>query len=630
MTAVTRNTEYDVVAVGGGAAGGMAETTWLDATAQADLVRRGEVSPKELAEAAIARIEAVNPRLDAVIRTRFEAARLQADGDLPDGPFRGIPILYKDVACTVAGEPTAFGLGPLREMAWPATSYLAEQFRAAGFIPLGRTNMAELATSATTEPRSIPPARNPRDPGHSASGSSGGSAAAVAAGLVPVAHATDGAAPSASRRVSAGWSGPLIGEAWAGGAINGAVTRTVRDAVGVLDVISKRMPGEPYYAPPLPRPLAREAGADPGRLRIGVPDRPDAEGFVDDPQCRAAVAGAARLLESLGHHVEQSAPAAMFEPEFTGHFDTLVAADAEATFQAFERLLGHPIGDEEIEPRNAAYRRAGRARSVHDHPAIVGRGRAVRLRRRLPPAHRGMVQPQATSASPSADPDRRPLARDVARGRPARRRVEHAGRRPRRRRPPQRAARPPLRRERPRARFDHPLDHPAGLLRPARRHQGRDPRGDRRRLRARRLEPVPPRTRPTWHSGSSRNSSARPLSSGKGHGLAIPHTTGTLRRRAGPAAPSRPDRQSHRPGPADPVPPQSTLRTAPHHTSRPPYTGHADYSRLTTVPAGGWPGADVQFWANGQDCGESSALHALSCGGWCTTRLTAWVCRWRS
>ena len=109
MTALTRNTEYDVVAVGGGAAGGMAtggmaETTWLDATAQADLVRRGEVSPKELAEAAIARIEAVNPRLDAVIRTRFEAARLEADGDLPDGPFRGVPILSKDVACTVAGE----------------------------------------------------------------------------------------------------------------------------------------------------------------------------------------------------------------------------------------------------------------------------------------------------------------------------------------------------------------------------------------------------------------------------------------------------------------------------------------------------------------------------------------------
>ena len=106
----------------------MTETTWLDATAQADLVRRGEVRPEELVEAAISQIEAVNPRLNAVIRTRFDAARLEAEGDLPDGPFRGVPILFKDLGCTVEGEPTAFGIGPLRELAWPVTSYLAQQF----------------------------------------------------------------------------------------------------------------------------------------------------------------------------------------------------------------------------------------------------------------------------------------------------------------------------------------------------------------------------------------------------------------------------------------------------------------------------------------------------------------------
>jgi len=349
----------------------MAETTWLDATAQADLVRRGEVSPKELAEAAIAAIEAVNPQLDAVIRTRFDAARQEADGELPDGPFRGVPIVYKDLGCLVAGETTAFGLGPLREVAWPVTSYLAGQFRAAGFVPLGRTNVPEMGTTVTTEPRSFPPARNPWDPGHSAGGSSGGSAAAVAAGLVPVAHANDGGGsiriPASEcglvglkptrGRVS---QGPLIGEAWGGGVIDGAVTRTVRDAAGVLDVISRRMPGEPYYAPPLPRPLAHEVGADPGRLRIGVLDRPAAEGYLDDPQCRAAVASTARLLESLGHHVGQSAPAAMFDGDFTRHFNMIVAADAEASFQAFERALGRPISEDEIEPRNARYRRAGR------------------------------------------------------------------------------------------------------------------------------------------------------------------------------------------------------------------------------------------------------------------------------
>jgi len=351
------------------------ETTWLDATAQAELVRRGAVSPKELAEAAIARIEAVNPRLNAVIRTRFDAARLAAEGDLPDGPFRGVPILFKDLGCTVAGEPTAFGLGPLRELAWPVTSYLAEQFLAAGFVALGRTNVPELGTTVTTEPRSFPPARNPWDPGHSTGGSSGGSAAAVAAGLVAVAHANDGGGsiriPASEcglvglkptrGRVS---QGPLVGEAWAGGTIDGALTRSVRDAAGVLDAISKRMPGEPYYAPPLPRPLAEEVGAGPGRLRIGVIDRPGLAGFLDGPQCRAAVAGAARLLESLGHHVDESAPSAMSELEFLGHFTTIIAADAEATFRAFEMLLGRPIGDDEIEPRNAAYRRAGRELSA--------------------------------------------------------------------------------------------------------------------------------------------------------------------------------------------------------------------------------------------------------------------------
>jgi amidase len=349
---------------------GVADMTWLDATAQADLVRRGEVHPSELAEAAIARIEKVNPKLNAVIRTRFDAARQEAAGDLPDGPFRGVPILFKDLGCMVAGEVTAFGIGPLRDLPFPITSYLAEQFRAAGFVPLGRTNVPELGTTVTTEPLSFPAARNPWDPGHSTGGSSGGSAAAVAAGMVAVAHANDGGGsiriPASEcglvglkptrGRVS---QGPLVGEAWAGGVIDGAVTRTVRDAAGVLDVISNPMPGEPYYAPPLPRPLVQEVGADPGRLRIGVLDHPGPEGYLDDPQCRAAVAGAARVLESLGHHIDQSAPAAMFEQEIPGHFNAIIAADAAEMFQAFEMLLGRPIGDDEIEPRNAAYRRSG-------------------------------------------------------------------------------------------------------------------------------------------------------------------------------------------------------------------------------------------------------------------------------
>jgi amidase len=351
------------------------DTTWLDATAQADLVRRGEVSPKELVDAAIARIEAINPRLDAVIRTRFDQARAEAGGDLPAGPFRGVPILLKDLGCLVAGEPTAFGLGPLRGFAWPLTSYLADQFRAAGFVALGRTNVPELGTTITTEPKANAPARNPWNTGHSTGGSSGGSAAAVASGMVAVAHANDGGGsirvPASEcglvglkptrARVS---QGPLVGEGWAGATIDGSVTRTVRDTAGILDAISGRMPGEPYYAPPLPRPLTEEVGADPGRLRIGVLDRPGTEGYLDDPECRAAVAGAARLLESLGHHVEESAPAAMHETEFAAHFLAVIAADTETAFQDLELLLGRAIGDDEIEPRNVAYRQAGKALDV--------------------------------------------------------------------------------------------------------------------------------------------------------------------------------------------------------------------------------------------------------------------------
>jgi len=346
--------------------------TWLDATAQADLVRRGDVSATELVEAAIGRIEAVNPKLDAVIRTRFDQARAEAAGSLPGGPFRGVPILLKDLGCTVEGEATAFGLGPLRDVAWPTTSYLARAFRAAGFLPLGRTNVPEMGTTVTTEARSFPAARNPWDPGRSAGGSSGGSAAAVASGMVPVAHGNDGGGsiriPSSEcgllglkptrGRVS---QGPLVGEGWAGGTIDGVLARTVRDAAGILDAISTREAGEPYYPPPLPRPLREEVGADPGRLRIGVLDRPHGDGYLDDPQCRAAVASTARLLEELGHYVEESAPEAMFDEGFARHFVTIIAADTEATFQAFEALLGRPISEDEIEPRNVGYRQAGAA-----------------------------------------------------------------------------------------------------------------------------------------------------------------------------------------------------------------------------------------------------------------------------
>jgi amidase len=355
------------------------DAAWLDATGQADLVRRGEASPKELVEAAIARIEKLNPELDAVIRTRFDAARAEAGGDVPDGPFRGVPFLLKDLGAHVEGEPTAHGLRALEDVAWPQTSYLAAAFRAAGFISLGRTNVPQLGSTVTTEALGYPPARNPWNREHSTGGSSGGSAAAVASGMVAAAHANDGGGsiriPASEcglvglkptrGRVS---QGPAVGEGWAGGTIDGVVTRSVRDAAAILDTISAPMPGDPYVAPLLPRPLREEVGADPGRLRIGFITGPGGRaGYLDDPECRAAVEGAARLLESLGHELSESAPDAMYDEDFGRVFPLIIAADEALELREFEALLGRPIADEELEPRNRLYRSWGATITAPDY-----------------------------------------------------------------------------------------------------------------------------------------------------------------------------------------------------------------------------------------------------------------------
>jgi amidase len=360
---------------------GVTDTTWMDATGQAELVRRGEVSPKELVEAAIDRIERVNPQLNAVVRNRFDAARADAAGTLPDGPFRGVPMLLKDMGCHVAGEETHYGTSFLRDagVRWPTDSFLARLFRAAGFVSLGRTNVPEFGTTVTTEPVATGPARNPYDPTRSTGGSSGGSAAAVAAGLVPLAHASDGGGsirvPASEcglvglkpprARVS---QGPEVGESWAGATIDGVLTRSVRDSAAALDAIGRPMPGDPYAAPPLPRPVVEEVGAPVGRLRVGLLDADPGEQYLDHPACRAAVERAGRLLEQLGCAVEPGTPEAMFDPLFPRFFTTTVAADTALTISAFERFtLGRPIDDEELEPRNRVHRAVGRKLSAEDY-----------------------------------------------------------------------------------------------------------------------------------------------------------------------------------------------------------------------------------------------------------------------
>jgi len=356
----------------------------LDGTAQADLVRSGAITAAELVEAAIDRIERVNPIINAVIGERFDRARAEARGVLPDGPFTGVPFLVKDLGLNIAGEPYHAGTRFLKEAGYIArtSSYLADKLRSAGLVVLGRTNTPEWGCTITTEPLSYGPTRNPWDTNHSSGGSSGGSAAAVAAGLVPMAHGGDGGGsiripasecglvglkPSRGR-VS---QGPLVGESWMGATIDGVLTRSVRDTAAMLDAISGPMPGDPYTAPPPSRPYTAEVREAPGTLRIGLLDHPLDPPAEGAPECRAAVHDVAALLESLGHTVEAAHPSALEDDGFSHHYRQVVAACTAADVAYWEHEVGRPLDEDDLEPDNLALARWGRSLSAADYLAVV-------------------------------------------------------------------------------------------------------------------------------------------------------------------------------------------------------------------------------------------------------------------
>ncbi|MFM8408950.1 MAG: amidase, partial [Alphaproteobacteria bacterium] len=260
------------------------EIAALDATAQADLVRRREVSPAELVEGAIERLLRIDPQINAVVHRALDEARARARrADLPDGPFRGVPFLLKDLGGTQAGQPYSGGMRALHREGFRETtdSWLVRRFDAAGLVPLGRTSTPELGLLPTTEPEAFGPTRNPWNLGHGSGGSSGGSAAAVAAGIVPLAHASDG---GGSIRIPASACGlvglkttrgrcsfgPAAGERWSGFSVEFAVTRSVRDAAALLDAVAGPQCGDPYFATPPARPFRDAVGARVGRLRVGV------------------------------------------------------------------------------------------------------------------------------------------------------------------------------------------------------------------------------------------------------------------------------------------------------------------------------------------------------------------------
>ncbi len=351
----------------------------LDATAQAALVRSGEVSAAELVDTAIARAEAVDPALNAIIHRRFDEARREAV-DLDAGgddlrPFAGVPFLLKDLDGTAAGQPLHAGTRFLRDHGYvaPADSELTARFRdRGGLVCLGRTNTPELGLVTTTEPESYGPTRNPWNTDHSTGGSSGGSAAAVAAGIVPMAHAGDG---GGSIRIPASECGlvglkpsrgritvgPELGEAWSGLVARLAVTRTVRDTAALLDAVHGPGVGDPYWAPPPASPYLDEVANEPGSLRIGWVAEPLGGTATCDPQVAAATRATADALESLGHRVEQAHPEALGDPASTQHFMVAYGAWVARELDRLGEMVGEPVTADDVEAGTWLLAESGRA-----------------------------------------------------------------------------------------------------------------------------------------------------------------------------------------------------------------------------------------------------------------------------
>jgi amidase len=340
----------------------MTDLPWLDGTAQADLVRRGEVTATELAAAAVERITALNPRLNAVVLEMFEEGSRRAAALNAQGPLAGVPFLLKNILCSGADEPVTMGMRAFAEAGYrqPHDTYLARRFKDAGLITLGKTNTPEFALKGATEPEVHGPTHNPWQLGRSPGGSSGGAAAAVASGMVPLAHASDGGGsiripasacglvglkPSRGR-VSLG---PDAGEMWHGFACELGVTRSTRDTAALLDIAHGFMPGDPYTAPTPVRPYREEIGADPGRLRIGLMDRAPSAWPALHEDCVEAARDAGRLLEELGHIVEPAHPRVLDELDYRSLFYVIVTANTQAALESAATVLGRPLGRDDME-----------------------------------------------------------------------------------------------------------------------------------------------------------------------------------------------------------------------------------------------------------------------------------------
>ena len=353
----------------------------LDATAQAALVREKSVHPLELVEAAIARIGSLNPKLNAVVTPMFDRARAEASVALADGPFTGVPFLLKDLVAEYAGVRFTEGSAFLDGHYTPESdSELTRRLRRAGLVVVGKTNTPELGILPTTEPRLFGPTRNPWNLDRTPGGSSGGSAAAVAAGLVAMAHGNDG---GGSIRIPASCCGlfglkptrgrnplgPIYGDIFSGLVVEHAVTRSVRDSAALLDATAGADLGDPYAAPPPARPYLEEINRQPGFLRVAFTSRA-ATGVPVHADCVRAVEDAAKLCEDLGHDVTE-ATLDLEGDAISQAFIAVWSAGTAWSIDDWARRTGQTPSADRFEPLTWALYEMGNCRRAADYLLAV-------------------------------------------------------------------------------------------------------------------------------------------------------------------------------------------------------------------------------------------------------------------
>ncbi len=351
-----------------------------DAVGLAGLVANKDVSAEELLDEAIARTERINPAINAVTHKHYDEARAAIDAGLPDGPFKGVPFLIKDLHLLLTGTVTTFGSALFKDYKADHDATLTERYKKAGLVIFGKTNTPEFGLTVTTEPRLFGPTKNPWSLDHSPGGSSGGASAAVAAGIVPLANASDG---GGSIRVPAATTGtfgmkptrgrtpmgPDRGEGWAGQSISHAISRSVRDNAALLDATCGTAPGDPYEVAPPVRPFVEDAARDPRPLRIAKwTTRPD--GTTPDAEVIKAVDDAAKLCESLGHHVEE-ATVEIDAAELGRAQVTLIAANTALAVDARLAMLGRELQQGDLEHSTMLMAEIGRSVTGPDYVAAT-------------------------------------------------------------------------------------------------------------------------------------------------------------------------------------------------------------------------------------------------------------------